>query len=268
MLTREKGIMLSRRKAQYIHVFGGTPALMAVVLLLLGVVRDAQAQDPYHCIDELSDEAVSYRIRSIEESFARGRYKARGWRIGWIGGYASLTAIQVAQALDAKNNDRPWDRFAFAYQAAGSAALALGLAVIPARDLWGGKRIGKQPADTAEQRRDKLRYATRLFDRGAAMQELLSRGELIALGTVYGVVGGTVKAVKWPGRSPGNTATMFIIPPVLATGTVLSAPRHLVEDWESYRAMACSGEYYDRGPDGPEIDWGVSPMGVRFSIDF
>lgn len=257
--------MSAYRKVAY---FQNLSAIVALACALLLAGGDAAAQDPYHCIDELSDEAVSYRIRSIEESFARGRYKALGWRIGWIGGYASLTAIQVAQALDARNNDRPWDRFAFAYQAAGSAALSLGLAVIPARDLWGGKRIRKQPAETAEQRRDKLRYATRLFERGAAMQELLSRGELIALGAVYGVVGGTVKAVKWTGKSPGNTAAMFIVPPVLATGTVLSAPRHLVEDWESYRAIACSGDYYDRGSDGPAIDWGFSPMGVRFSIDF
>jgi hypothetical protein len=264
--------MLPHHKSQYFpeSTRWGRPFLPALFVgcTLLCVSGRAGAQDPYHCIDELSDEAVSYRIRSIEESFARGRYKALGWRIGWIGGYASLTAIQAAQAVDARNNNRPWDRFAFMYQAIGSAALTIGLAVIPAPDLWGGKRIRKRAAATAEERRDKLRYATRLFERGAAVEDLMSHGELIALGAVYGVVGGTVKAVKWTGRSPGNTALLFIVPPALATGTVLSAPRHLVEDWEGYRAIACSDAYYDRGPEGPDFDWSISPTGVRFSIEF
>jgi hypothetical protein len=246
---------------------GSLPFLL-VVCVVLSVCRQASAQEPYHCIDELSDDAVSYRIRSIEESFSRGRQKALGWRIGWIGGYAALAGVQTALALEAKHEDRPWDRFAFAYQAAGSGALALGLAVIPMRGVWGGKRIRRQAAGTPQERRDKLRYATRLFERGAAVQELLGRAELVGLGVVYGVVGGTIKAVKWTGKARGNTALMYIVPPILATGTVLSAPRSLVEDWEGYRAIACSERYYDRGPDGPDLDWSISPTGVRFSIDF
>lgn len=241
---------------------------LLAVCALAGGPGGAQAQDPYRCIDELSDDAVSYRIRSIEKSFARGRDRALGWRVGWIGGYTALASVQTALALEADHDNRPWDRFAFAYQAAGGFALAIGLAVIPARELWGGKRIRKQRADTPEARRDKLRYATRQFERGAKVQELLSRGELVALGVVYGAVGGTVKAVKWTGKTPVNTALMYIVPPVLATGTVLSASRNLVEDWEGYRAIACSERYYDRQSEGPDLDWSLSPSGVRFSIRF
>ncbi|TFH31944.1 MAG: hypothetical protein E4H00_02475 [Myxococcales bacterium] len=243
-------------------------ALLLVAAALLGLAGRASAQDPYACIDELSDEAVSYRIRTIEKSFADGRYKALGWRIGWIAGYAATAGVQGALAVEARQNDRPWDRFAFLYQAAGGAALALGLAVIPMPGVWGGKRIHKQAADTPEARRDKLRYATRLLERGALIQEMLGRGELIGLAVVYGTVGGTVKAVKWTGKSRGNTALMYVVPPVLATGTVLSAPGSLPKEWESYRGIACSGRYYDRGADQPKLDWSLSPTGIRFSIEF
>ena len=165
-----------------------------------------------------------------------------------------MARVQGALAVDARKNDRPWDRFAFLYQAAGGAALALGLAVIPMPGVWGGKRIRRQAADTPEARRDKLRYATRLLQRGALIQELLARGELIGVAVVYGTVGGTVKAVKWTGKTRGNTALMYIVPPVLATGTVLSAPGSLPKEWESYRGIACSRRYYDRGSDIPVID--------------
>ena len=123
-------------------------ALLLVAAALLCHAGGASAQDPYACVDELSDEAVSYRIRTIEKSFADGRYKALGWRIGWIAGYAATAGVQGALAVEARQNDRPWDRFAFLYQAAGGAALALGLAVIPMPGVWGGKRIRKQAADT------------------------------------------------------------------------------------------------------------------------
>lgn len=236
--------------------------------LLLCVCNQAVAQDPYHCIEELSDDAVTYRIRSIEESFARGQHDALGWRVGWISGFMAMAGVQTAFAFDANRKDHPWDLFAYAYQAAGSAALAVTLAVMPMRDVWGGKRIRRQAANTPAERRAKLRYATDMFERGAWMQEFLSSEALIGAAVAFGAAGGTVKAVKWTGHTPGNTALMFILPPIIGTGLVLSAPENLEEDWEGYRGMACSERYYDRGSDGVDLDWSISPSGVRFSIDF
>ncbi|MEM9729083.1 MAG: hypothetical protein AAF997_10885 [Myxococcota bacterium] len=228
----------------------------------------ASAQDPYFCLDSLTDDAVSYRLRRIEQSFERGRQDAIGWRVGWIGGYAALASAQAALAVEAARDDRPWDRFAFAYQAAGGFALALGLAVIPAPDTWGLKRLRKRDDSTPEARREKLRYATRLMERGAKVQEFLGRGELIGLGVVFGAVGGTVKAVKWTGKTRLNTALMYVVPPILATATVLTAPKNLVEEWEGYRGMACSERYYNRDVEGPEFDFSMSPSGMRFSVTF
>jgi hypothetical protein len=263
--------MQVRQKIKYLQIFGRSVVQLGLLVILWGAAlasSPAQAQDAYHCLETLSDEAVSYRLRRIEESFSEGRHDAIGWRVGWIGGYTALGSVQLALAIDAARDDRAWDRFAFAYQAAAGFALAVGLAVIPARGAWGAKRLRKRAADTPDARRNKLRYATELLEKGAKVQGFLSRGELIGLGVVYGVVGGTVKAVRWKSKTPVNTALMYIVPPALATATVLTAPRNLVEEWESYRAMACSERYYNRDIEGPDLDFGFSPAGMRFSVTF
>ncbi|MEM7135180.1 MAG: hypothetical protein AAF500_01305 [Myxococcota bacterium] len=228
----------------------------------------AGAQDPYHCIDSLSDDAVSQRLERIEASFSRGKHKALGWRVGWVSGFLAMAGVQTVLAFDANRDDEPWDRFAFAYQAAGSAALAVGLAVVPMPDVWGHKRIRQKPDSTPEQRREKLRYATRLFERGANLQGVLGSEALIGAAVLFGVAGGTAKAVKWTGKTPANTALLFILPPIIGTGAMLSAPKNLHEDWEGYRGMACSEKYYDRGAESVDIDLAVSPTGVKFSITF
>ncbi|MEM7434256.1 MAG: hypothetical protein AAF436_03820 [Myxococcota bacterium] len=228
----------------------------------------AGAQDPYHCIDSLSDDAVSQRLERIDASFSRGKHKALGWRVGWVSGFLAMAGVQTVLAFDAHRDDEPWDRFAFAYQAAGSAALAVGLAVVPMPDVWGRKRIRQQPDSTPEERRDKLRYATRLFERGANLQGVLGSEALIGAAVMFGVAGGTAKAVKWTGKTPGNTALLFILPPIIGTGAMLSAPKNLHKDWEGYRGLACSEKYYDRGAEPVDIDLVVSPTGVKFSIEF
>ncbi|MEM7136069.1 MAG: hypothetical protein AAF500_05785 [Myxococcota bacterium] len=238
------------------------------VIALLCVSASAGAQDAYHCIDTLSDEEVSENIHIIEETFRRGKHKALGWRIGWIGGFLAGGGALAALAVEANNDNRPWDRFAFAYQAAGGAAFAIGFAAVPWRDAWGLKRIRRQPSDTLEQRRSKLRYATRQLERGAKQQAFLADAGGVALSVAFGVAGGTAKAVKWSGKTPGFTALMFVLPPALAIGNVLSAPTNLRDGWEGYRANACHGKYYDRGAEDLEFDLGLSPTGIRFSIQF
>ncbi|MGB5810441.1 MAG: hypothetical protein WBG86_07925 [Polyangiales bacterium] len=235
---------------------------------MLGQGAIAGAQDPYHCIDTLSDDAVTQRLERIDASFSRGKDKALGWRVGWASGFLAMAGVQTALAFDAHRDDKPWDRFAFAYQAAGSAALAVGFAVVPMPDVWGRKRIRRKPDSTPDERREKLRYATRVFERGANLQGLLGSEALIGAAVMFGVAGGTAKAVKWTGKTPGNTALLFLLPPVIGAGAVLSAPKNLHEDWEGYRGMACSEKYYDRGMEPLDLDLSVSPTGVKFSINF
>lgn len=239
-----------------------------VVASALIVAAHAEAQDPYHCIDDLSEDAVMQRLERIDASFSRGKEKALGWRVGWASGFLALAGVQTALAFDANRKDKPWDRFAFAYQAAGAASLAVGFVAVPMPDVWGRKRIRAKPDTTDAERRDKLRYATRLLERGAKLQSLLSSEALVVAAVAFGVAGGTAKAVKWTGKTPVNTALLFVLPPVIGTGAALSAPKNLRQDWEGYRGIACSEKYYDRGEEPLDIDLSISPTGVRFSLHF
>jgi hypothetical protein len=38
--------------------------------------------------------------------------------------------------------------------------------------------------------------------------------------------------------------------------------------YESYRGIACSSKYYDRGREGPDLDFSMSPAGGSFRIQF
>lgn len=242
--------------------------VLSVAFALISSGGLARAQDPYACIDELSDEAVSYRIRKIERAFESGREKSLGWRIGWIVGQAGLFAGQVALAVNSARNNRPADQFAFAYGAAGAGALVLGLSLTPMPGVWGLKRIRRQADETPEERRAKLQHATHLLERGARVEGIFGSEKPVVASVVYGVVGGTLKAVRYTGKSPGLTALLFIGPPALALASTLTAPRHLRTSWEEYRGIACTETYYDVHEPGVEIDLGVGPSGVSFSVHF
>ena len=113
-----------------------------------------------------------------------------------------------------------------------------------------------------------LRYATKLFEKGAKLQSLLSSDALVAAAVAFGVAGGTAKAVKWTGKTPVNTALLFIVPPVIGAGAALSAPKNLRHDWEGYRGIACSEKYYDRGTEPLDLELTFSPTVMRFSVGF
>ncbi|MDH3728901.1 MAG: hypothetical protein OER77_15325, partial [Myxococcales bacterium] len=99
-------------------------------------------------------------------------------------------------------------------------------------------------------------------------QELLA-GPLGVVGaTIFGVVGGSIKATQWTGQTKGLTAGLFVAPPVLAALAVATAPRESVTAWEGYRGIACSSKYYDTHEEGPELDFSMNPGGGSFTLRF
>lgn len=227
----------------------------------------ASAQDAYHCIDELSDDEVAYRVQYIEDSFKKGKKHATGWRYGWLSVFAALAGVEAWLAADA-GKDEPWDRFAFAYLAAGSGFSALMHAAMPAPDVWGAKRIGRMDSSTPEARRAQLEYATKTMEKSANIEGLLGGPLGVGAGIAYGVAGGTAKAVKWTGHTPGITALVFLQPPVLTGLAAATAPRQQVQDWENYRGIACSSKYYDKSREDPDLDFSFGPTGGSFTIKF
>lgn len=230
--------------------------------------RTASAQDAFSCIEELSDDEVKYRIRKIEGTLRDGKTHAAAWRYTWMSIFLGLGAGATYLAVDGAQKGNQWDKFGWAYLASGFYFSGVIHAALPAADVWGAKRIGRKDASTEEARRAKLQYATETLQKSNDTQALLS-GPLGVVGaTVFGVVGGSVKATQWTGRTKGLTAGLFVAPPVLAMLAVATAPRESVTAWEGYRGIACSSKYYDTHEEGPDLDFSMNPGGGSFTLRF
>ncbi|MGB5812774.1 MAG: hypothetical protein WBG86_19725 [Polyangiales bacterium] len=226
------------------------------------------AQDAYSCIEELSDDEVQYRIRKIEGDLRDGKKHAARWRYTWMGIFLALGGGATYLAVDAAKDDQQWDKFGYAYLAAGFYFTGVMHAAIPAADVWGAKRIAKKDGSTPEARVAKLQYATETLEKANASQGLFA-GPLGVVGaTIFGVVGGSVKATQWKGKTPGLTAGIFVAPLVLSGLANATAPRGAISAWEGYRGIACSSKYYDTHVEGPELDFSMSPGGGGFKIRF
>jgi hypothetical protein len=230
--------------------------------------RPAFAQDAFSCIEQLSDDEVTYRIRWIEDELRSGKKHATAWRYAWMSIFLGLGGGATYLAIDAANDNEDWDKFGYAYLAAGFYFSGVLHAALPAADVWGAKRIGRMDESTEEARVAKLRYATETLQKANDTQKLFA-GPLGPVGSiVYGVVGGTIKAAKWTGRTRGLTAGMYVAPPVLALLANATAPREAVMAWENYRGIACSSKYYDTHTEGPELDFSMGPAGGSFTVRF
>jgi len=242
--------------------------MCALAFHLLTPLRAAHAQDAFSCIEELSDDQVRYRIQYIEDALQDGKKQATRTRYGWMGFWLAAGAVTTWAAVDAAHDGQQWDKFGWAYLAAGSYFLAATHAFIPAPDVWGAKRIRRRDDSTEEARRAKLLYATQTLKKSAAIEEFTGGAFGVAGMLVYGVVGGTIKATQWKGMTRGLTAALYVAPPLLVGLQTAMAPRGSVQAYESYRGIACSSKYYDRGEEGPDLDFSVSPGGGSFKITF
>jgi hypothetical protein len=240
----------------------------AIAFTLLAPPRAANAQDAFSCIEELTDDEVRYRIRYIEGKMKDAKPQATRWRYVWMSLWLAGGGGMTYAAVNAARDNNNADKFGWAYLAGGAYFIGLTHALIPAPDVWGAKRIGRQDDSTEEARRAKLLYATQTLKKSASVEEFMAGPMGIVGSLTYGVVGGTIKATQWTGASRGLTAAIYVAPPLLVGIQTATAPKGSVEAYEAYRGIACSSHYYERTEEGPDFDFSVSPGGGNFRVTF
>ncbi len=242
---------------------------LGLALTLVSTVPQlARAQDAYSCIDQLSDDEVRYRIDTIEDGLRDGKKHATRWRYTWMSIYLALGGAATGLAVHAGSRDDDADRFGWAYMAGGFFFAGVLHAAVPAPDVWGAKRIGRMDDSTEAARRAKLLYATETLEKGSSSQGFFAGAFPIVGATLYGSVGGIIKATQWKGQSRGLTAGLFVAPPVIAALATATAPKGSMRGWEGYRGIACSSKYYDTHTEGPDLDFSVGPGGGMLRIKF
>lgn len=211
---------------------------------------------------------MRYRIRYIEKKLEDGKKHATRWRYTWMGLWLAAGGGMTYAAVNASQENRDWDRFAWAYMAAGAYFVGTTHMFIPAADVWGAKRIRRQADGDEAARRAKLLYATETLKKASSVQSLSSGAFGVVAGTIYGSVGGIIKATQWTGQTKGLTAAMFLGPPIALGLQTATAPTEAKKGYEAYRGIACSSKYYDTHEAGPEFDFSVSPGGGNITVKF
>ena len=262
----------------------------SIVLGALVVSQPAGAQDAFTCIDELSEAELDYRTEIISESFRKGRKKAVRWRAAWIGAMAVsaagsfYTGAKGGRLAQPSGNPK-WRRFYDYALGAGSAFTVLKFAAMPMPDVWGHKRIRKMKSSTIEEKRAKLRYATKKLKSSAFIENYLTGLDTYIGAIAFGTVFGSVYAAKWNNDYGGSEANpkrkhraldrlrvagLFLLPVANAAGQSMTGPTHSIKDWEKYRGIACSSKYYDSGSDDDDIDLdlSVTPMNISMKLTF
>jgi hypothetical protein len=249
--------------------------LGAHVTLAGPAARIAHAQDATVCMDRLSDDEVSYRLRHLERRFEAGKRHARAWWYSWFAfGVAAAGATWTFFAVSDRHSAQRDAGFA---SGVGSVALIAQLSAMPMTPAFAPQRLRRLPERTPAERRAKLREAVRLLRQSAVRQKRLS-GIGAHLGPfVWAGINGTYLAVRHDDWFP--TTVAFLAPPIFGELRIATLPHQAYDDYQDYRAWACAGvdEYDEYGSAEdvlaeapPSVAWSVAPapggLGLRLAF--
>ncbi len=245
---------------------------VAVVLSLfvLSSFSEVAAQDPYGCIDRLSDAEVRVRNEWLQERFDLAKKRARGW---WYGQIALWTGIAVAQTVLAVRADEVPDRFPNTLGAVGAWLTWLQLLVVPHTPAYAPQRFRRAPASTLQERRARLRYGLELLEEGAKRQSLVGGPRAHLVPVLWSGFWGTYISMRF--RDVWTSARLIGGGLLVTELRILSTPQQAVRDWEAARGMICGADYFpdpmedagkppERNPgDADEAPAGVVSRGVQ-----
>ncbi len=240
--------------------------------------RRASAQDAYACIDRLDDAEVSQRLAYLIRAFDDGAQHARLW---WYGTLTfALGAAGLTWTLYGLSRDEGRDEQDPALVSAIGASLLVAQAVaLPLPSAFAPQRLRRLPEGSPEERRAKLRRATRELERSAAREDLL-RGITAHGGPfAYAIGTGTYLAVKRD--NPFAIAQAFLAPPVIGELKIVTLPWNATRAWDRYRSFACQVPTYrppaeesldaissagDGDRDARRAEWSLVPAGAGLGL--
>jgi hypothetical protein len=254
-------------------------AALAVLGCLSVPASRVSAQDPYHCIEDLTDDEVTYRIRELERELTHRKAWSRAFFYGWTLGFAALISGEIGIMIRADGARQRATRTGMGISLAGATvSLTQHLAAMFPR-AFAPQRLRRMPESTPEQRRAKLRYATRTLERGA-MRESFQSGVLAhGSGWVWGLGWGTFMMLRFDEYKTQGAITL--VGSILVTeARILSMPTLSVRAWDAYRGGACHSLYMpphvdedsrfdvDVEDEGPEVQVsaGLGSLGMTVSF--
>jgi hypothetical protein len=120
------------------------------------------------CVDRLDDAQVAQLSAFTEQSLADQRLGSSLWFSGWMAFNVTNVALGAWQ-MAVVDNQIEFDGWLVSTISAST--FLLGAAIVPPPGLYAARRMGKLPASSPAQRREKLRQGLRLLDSAAQAEE-------------------------------------------------------------------------------------------------
>jgi hypothetical protein len=250
-------------------------AAIVVVSMLVSHVGTARAQDPYVCLDDLSDDEVRHRLLFIESHIAQHSQYSKLWWWGWLtviggAGLGYWTAFALTQEGSDPQEYRAARERLF-INAAGATLLTTQLSVFAMTSAHAKRKLRRMPTGTPEERRARLRQATVLLER-AAKRQTLGISPMAHVGGPFWAIG-TGSYLVSRDHPAFFIASAYVMPFIISEARILSQPRASIDAFREYRSMACYGRAGYAMPPSPartRVDWdvGMGPGGLAFSLTF
>ncbi|MEM9072349.1 MAG: hypothetical protein AAGE52_27835 [Myxococcota bacterium] len=241
--------------------------VLLVGVCVVAAAPQVEAQDPYHCIDRLSDVEVRVRNEWLQERFDASKRRARWW---WYGQITLWTGLATMQTVLAVRSDRVRDRFPNTVGTVGAWLTWLQLLVMPHTPAYAPQRFRRAPASTPEERKARLRYGLELLEQGAGRQELGGGPGAHFVPLLWSSFWGTYFSVRF--EDAWLTARLVGGGLLVSEFRILSMPQQAVRDWELARGMICGADYVPPRDTlyAPEIDEGpevhLAPSGLGLAL--
>lgn len=252
------------------------PLLIAALLgLFFTPPQIALANDPYYCIDDLSESEIDYRLRWIEKHFNEHERYSKVWFWGWLS-VMGAAAISHAVAFftipeQQTQNDYRMLRERMFINAFGATFTSAQMSIFAMTSAHAPRKLRRMPAGTVEEKRTKLHRAVTLLERSHDRQIMGKAAHAHAAGIGWAIGTGTYLTVR--GHDPFPIVQAFVLPLVVVQGRILTQPRASIRAFEEYRTISCYGREGFALPPlraPSRADWEISPgLGsLFFTVSF